>query len=211
VSGEVRGRVTLRVAGRAGIVDRLRLYTHPDDPGPQACSDQLGVLAVGDVLVVEGLTSRVRRIGEPLLFGLALGLNMSRSFGGEDRFMMQGALMSLAGTVGVESPDEAMGANAEQLPCPENGAASTETNGGCFALTGSMIMGRFSPLYTNTANSGFRFYGAPDPCNAADRRPPFFPLTNRYSLVRTVEIEPSQANTPAKIRALLMRLKGRTL
>ena len=51
----------------------------------------------------------------------------------------------------------------------------------------------------------------PETAQNSTQRPPFFPLTNRYRFVRTLEVEPSQANTPAKIRTLLMRLKGKTL
>jgi hypothetical protein len=211
VSGDVRGRVTLRVAGRASIIDRLRLHNDPNDPALSQCADQLGLLAVGDVLVLEGMTSRVRRIGESALFGLALGANTSLMLGGEPRFTLQGTFMSLTGTVGVENSSIMMGATTEQLPCPEDGAASTETNGGCFALTGSAIMRRYSPLGSATAYSGYRLYAAPDACQATERRPPFFPLTNRYRLERTLEIEPSLANTPARIRTILMRLKGRAL
>jgi hypothetical protein len=56
-----------------------------------------------------------------------------------------------------------------------------------------------------------RYFGATDRCQSTTRRPPFFPLTNRYTFVRALEIDASQANTPAKIRALLQRLKGKQL
>jgi len=212
VSGVASGNVTLRVAGRVSIVDRLQLRNDPNGPDVAACADQLGVVAVGDVLVVEGLTSRVRRVGDPTLLGLALGGNVTAALGGESRFTIQAHLMSLTGTVGAENADDTMGAGSAQLPCPDDGGLSTLTNGGCFALTGGAAMRRFSGLYANsTSNSGYRYLGTPDRCQATDRRPPFFPLTNRYMEVRTLEIEPSLANTPARIRALLMRLKGRAL
>jgi hypothetical protein len=210
VSGTVRGRVTVRVAGQATIVDRL-VYDSDPNGSSAACVDQLGVLAVGDVLVVEGMTTRIRRVGEPGFLGLSLASSTSGAFGGETRFTMHGSFMSLTGTVGVENPGLSMGTAAAQLPCPDNGALSTESNGGCLALTGGAVMRTYTPLYTNAANSGHRYYGVPDRCQATTRRPPFFPLTNRYTPVRTLEIEPSQANTPAKIRAILMRLKGAAL
>jgi hypothetical protein len=71
-------------------------------------------------------------------------------------------------------------------------------------------MRRFSAHYSGT-NTGFRYYGTPDRCQTSTRRPPFFPLTNRYTRVRTLEVEPSNANTPVKVRALLLRLKGKSL
>jgi hypothetical protein len=130
--------------------------------------------------------------------------------GGEDRFSANGAWMSLTGTVGVENYGSTMGATTDQMRCPEDGGTSTRSNGGCLALTGGAIMRTYTPLYDGTS-TGFRYLGAPDRCQSTTRRPPFFPLTNRYVRVRTLEVEPSQANSPTKIRALLMRLKGQSL
>ena len=72
-------------------------------------------------------------------------------------------------------------------------------------------MRQYSPLYAGSGATGYRYAGVADPCQSTDNRPPFFPLTNRYRFVRSLEIEPSRANTPAKIRAILMRLKGKAL
>lgn len=206
VSGEVAGPVTLRVDGRVGLVDRIVHVRDPNDPGPAPCTHQLGLLAVGDVLVVEGLTTRVRRIAN--LFGTSSFVSRG---GGEPRFTVHANLMSLGGTVGVESPGTTMATMSAQLPCPEDGASTTNSNGGCFALTGGMAMRRYSAVYTTTANSGFRHYTTPDRCATSASRPPFFPLTNRYTFVRSLEVDAAQANTPTKIRALLLRLKGRAL
>lgn len=204
--------MTLRVEGAAHVIDRLAYANDPNGTEAEACTDQLGVLATGDVLVVEGLGTRVRRIGEPGFLGLTLNASTSAAWGAENRLTMQGSFMSLTGTVGVENADLSMGLSSAQLPCPDDGAISTESNGGCLALTGGAAMRVYTPLYTNAANSGFRYRGMTDRCQSTTRRSPFFPLTNRYSPpVRTLEIEPSQANTPAKVRALLMRLKGASL
>lgn len=207
VSGSVRGRVTLRVAGRATLVDRLKYDTNPNDPATAACSDQLGLIATGDILVVDGLTSRVRRIGQNFLS------SQTWMLGGEERFSIHGSLMSLGGTVGAENPGLSMGtaAAASQLTCPDGGASGTASNGGCLAVTGGMVMNSFTSLYTSTLYSGFRYDGKADRCQSTTRRPPFFPLTNRYTLVRSLSLLPSDANTPAKIRTILMRLKGRPL
>ena len=205
VSGEVRGSVTLRVAGRATLIDRLRYHADPNDPSNAACDDQLGLLATGDVLVVDGLMTRVRRIAAP-----SGGPREDALLGGETRFTVHGSLMSLTGTVGVENPGIAMGAPSAQRECPDAAGGSTRSNGGCFALTGGAAMRRYSELHAGSTG-GYRYFGATDRCQSTDRRPPFFPLTNRYRVIRTLEIEPSQADTPAKIRAILMRLKGRQL
>ena len=71
-------------------------------------------------------------------------------------------------------------------------------------------MRTYTPLY-NGSNTGMRWAGVPDRCQGTTRRPPFFPLTNRYTAVRALEIHPSLANSPAKVRALLLRLKGKSL
>ena len=118
--------------------------------------------------------------------------------------------MSLTGTVGIENFSSTRGASGSQLECPEGAGGGTRSNGGCFALTGGAIMRLYTPLYSGT-NTGMRYQGVPDRCQSTTRRPPFFPLTNRYTRVRTLEIEPSNANSPTKIRALLLRLKGKPL
>jgi len=120
--------------------------------------------------------------------------------------------MSLTGTVGVEQPNVTQGSNSAQLPCPDDGAGSTDSNGGCFAVTGGLAMRTYSSVYSSSVtNSGFRTLHTPDRCQATQNRPPFFPLTNRYAFVRSLEVDASQANTPTKIRTLLLRLKGRVL
>ena len=206
LSGEVAGPVTLRVNGRVTLVDRVLHVREPNDPSVSPCTHQLGLLAVGDILVVEGLTSRVRRIAN------FLGTSAFVSRGGaEPRFSVHGSLMSLAGTVGVETPAGTNGTSSAQLPCPDDGASSTNSNGGCFALTGGMAMREYSAIYTSTPYSGFRHHTTPDRCATTTSRPPFFPLTNRYTFVRSLEVDANQANTPTKIRSLLLRLKGRAL
>jgi hypothetical protein len=94
------------------------------------------------------------------------------------------------------------------VACPQDGSANSA--GGCYRQTGGAIMRRYTPLFDGS-NTGMRWDGTADRCQNTNRRPPFFPLTNRYTRVRTLEIEPSDANNPTKIRALLMRLKGKTL
>ena len=206
VSGTVRGRVTLRVAGRATIVDRIKYASDPNDPLVASCTDQFGLLAIGDVLVVEGLTSRVR-----MIWNGGFSLRTIGNMGGENGFTVHGNLMSLTGTVGIENPASSMGGLASQLPCPYGAASSTASNGGCLAITGGVAMETFSSIYTSALYSGSRYYGTADRCQSTTRRPPFFPLTNRYTFIRTLEVGASRANTPAKIRAILMRLKGKSL
>lgn len=209
VSGETRGNVTLRVAGRATLVDHLVHHPSAAVPNPaNECTDNVGILAMGDVLVVEGLTSRVRRIGETSL--LLAGINMTSHLGAARRFQIDASLMSLTGTVGAENPGVSMGDGGSQIRCPEGSPVSNNSNGGCLVHTGGASMNRYSQLY-NGSNTGFRYHGAVDRCQLTAARPPFFPLTNRYAFVRSIQLEPTRGNTPEKIRALLMSLKGRSL
>ena len=208
VSGQLRGKVTLRAAGRVTLIDDLTYETDPADPGTTACEDQLGIVAVGDILVVSGLATRSRVIAtsawpfDPRRFN-------TNSTGGKG-FRLHGSVMSLTGTVGAELTSFAMLSTAWLPPCPENGAVSTVTHGGCLRHVGGAAMRRYSALY-GSSNSGMRYQGILDRCQNSAGRPPFFPLTNRYTFVRTLELEPSNANTPTKIRTLLLRLKGKTL
>ncbi len=214
VSGQARGPVTLRVDGRITLVDRLRTWTDPNDPEVDACSDQLGLLATSDVVVVDGLTSRVRRFGRQATNFLGvqhIAQHTTAALTEEPRFSVSGHLMSTAGSVRVEDPNYTQGDASAQFPCPDDGGISSRSNGGCLAITGGMVMRTFTPPHGSTSNTGMRHRVAGARCQTADRRPPFFPLTNRYTLVRTLEIAANQANTPMRIRALLMRLKGRQL
>jgi hypothetical protein len=213
VSGDVRGRVTLRVAGRVEVVDRLRYALDPNDPARTACDDQFGLVAQGDILVVDGLTSRVRRISdEVVVFGIVFpGLNvLVTETGGQTRFALQGSYLSTGGTVGVDNPGGTMGFSADQLPCPDDGSGASNSNGGCLAITGGVAMRRYSGLYSGS-DAGFHYSGVADRCQLTTRRPPFFPLTNRVTFVRSLEVDPTLANTPTRIRAILMRLKGKAL
>lgn len=206
VSGVVTGRVTLRVNGRVSIIGPLRYANAPNLPESD-CSTQLGVLAVGDVTVVDGMFTRARRFGNPSLFTLA---SVTLHEGEARRTTLHGSFMSLTGTVGVEAPNTTMGAAGDQPECPEGSGSSNRANGGCLEVVGGMIMRRFSAHYSGS-NTGFRYYGSPDRCQNSTRRPPFFPVTNRYTRVRTLEVEATRANTPPEIRALLVRLKGKAL
>lgn len=205
VSGTVVGDVTLRVNGSVGIIDDLVYAKAPGTP-EATCETQLGVVAVGDITVVEGLMTRTRRIARSAFSSTTF----TQHFGGVTGTRIHGALMSLTGTVGVESPGATMGASGEQPECPEESGSSNRANGGCFEHVGGAAMRVFTPHYSGS-NTGFRYHGAPDRCQATNRRPPFFPLTNRYQHIRTLEIEASRANTPPEIRALLLRLKGKAL
>lgn len=207
VSGTVTGRVTLRVNGRVSIIGDV-VYANPPNVPENDCVSQLGVVAVGDVTVADGLFTRTRRYGhEASIFTLN---STTLHLGSARRTALNGTFMSLTGTAGVEAPSRTSGSSADQPQCPDNAGSSFRANGGCLEVVGGLVMRTFSAHYSGT-NSGFRYYGTPDRCQTSTRRPPFFPLSSRYTRVRTLEVEPSNANTPVKVRALLLRLKGKSL
>jgi hypothetical protein len=63
VSGVLRGRLTLVVDGSAIVVDQLEQVNDPADPNTPACEDQLGIVAVGNILVANNALFRAKRIG----------------------------------------------------------------------------------------------------------------------------------------------------
>lgn len=202
VSGTLRGSLTLVVDGDVIIVESLNYANNPADPSTEACNDQLGIVAVGDVLVADNALLRARRIG----IIVVSGFYFTKNLGPSRDIALHGHLMSLAGTVGVENPAATAPTGLE---CPQTGG-SANSAAGCFLHTGAAIMQTYTPLW-NGSTTGMRYAGSVDRCQATTRRPPFFPLTNRYSTVRALEIQPALANTPTKIRTLLLRLKGKSL
>ncbi len=201
VSGEVAGSLLLKVDGPVRIIERITRATTRNDPSTASCDGQFGVLAQGDVLVANNALTRGRRFSE----SNGSFSSFARHLGPETDVALDAHLMSLTGTVGVEG---ASGSGIVPQSCPHG--ETNNSSGGCLRVTGSMVMRTFSQLQSG-GTAGLRYAGSRDPCENARRRPPFFPLTNRYGFVRTLEIAPSQANTPAKIRALLLRLKGLAL
>jgi len=201
LSGAVRGAITVMVDGTARVIESLTQVNDPSAPDTQACADQLGIVAVGDILVADNALLRAKRIG------FQISTNFIRHFGGARDVRIHAQLMSLTGTVGVENFTNSALSGAA-LPCPDGAGANSA--GGCFRLAGGAVMRRYTPLYSGT-NTGFRWAGVSDRCQTSGQRPPLFPLTSRYTVQRSLEVAATQANNPTKIRAILMRLKGRVL
>ncbi len=202
LSGRVRGVITVMVDGSPRIIEPLTQVNDPASSDTQACTDQIGLVAVGDILVANSALTRARRIG-----GNPPTQTFVRHLGGSRDLQIHGQLMSLTGTVGAESyATAAIASNA--FSCPD--AVTANSASGCFRLVGGAAMQRYTPLHSG-GTSGFRWAGLSDRCSVSGSRPPLFPLTSRYTLRRTLEIAPTQANNPTKIRAILMSLKGRVL
>jgi hypothetical protein len=199
LSGLLRGRLTLVVDGSVVLIDHLKQVNNPAIDTTTACADQLGIVAVGDILVADNAATRHRRIWWS---GFS---SLTKHFGPSKDFVVHAQLMSLTGTVGTENPSVAT-VSSTPLSCPQDAGGNVAA--GCLRLVGGMAMQNYSTLWT-ASQTGMRFDGVPDRCQSTSRRPPFFPLTNRYTELRNIEVEASEANNPTKIRALLMRLKGK--
>jgi hypothetical protein len=200
VSGTFTGHVTLVVDGDVRILEDLVAVNSPADPSTASCTDQLGIVATADILVADNALVRARRIGNTVFS------SMTKHIGAGRDVSVHAHLMSLQGTVGTENESSTA---ASGLECPPTGGASNSA-GGCFLHSGAAVMQRYTPLWTAN-NTGMRYAGTLDACQRTDTRPPFFPLTNRYTWSRSLEIRNSLANTPTKVRSILMQLKGKTL
>ena len=64
--------------------------------------------------------------------------------------------------------------------------------------------------YAKTRN-GMRYSGAWDRCAESGGRPPYFPVTTRVFVVRSLEVGVSRANTPSRVEAYLRSLLGKPL
>lgn len=201
LSGELAGRLTLVVDGQAEIIDALTYANGTGSDAEADCDDLLGVIATHDILVADNAISRARRISRTFFSNN----HFIPEFGTARGQQVHGHLLSLTGTVGIAN---AAGAGLAGQEC--TGVSTTLSSGGCWYLVGGAAMRTFSSQ-TAGAGTGLHWAGTSPQCAVSERRPPFFPLTNRYTLDRVVEIEPAQANNPAKIRSLLMRLKGNAL
>ena len=220
LSGTVRGRITVRVDSGVALPDRLRYAQDPNDPATAPCENQLGLIARGDILIASGLSNRVYELGTT---------NNSKYVirgGGEGRFTLHGFLMSLRGSVGVAGDTLDFGPTGQQLSCPDDETAQKDdSNGGCVAITGGIIMDRYREFYRSLGTNGnknilndyaktrngMRYSGNWDRCSESGGRPPYFPVTTRVFLVRSLEVGVSRANTPSRVESYLRSLLGKPL
>ena len=86
VGGTVRGRVTLYVDGAVRLMAPIKLVNEPSNPDVEDCTDQLGIVAVSDILVADNVTSRARRVANSLLSSS----NFNRHFGPARDVTLQG-------------------------------------------------------------------------------------------------------------------------
>lgn len=204
VSGVFRGALTLMVDGRVTLIDDLTYAADPDDPAASNCGNQLGIIAVGDILVADNAINRARTVGYTGAFGF---LRRTRHLTQSRDVQIDAHLMSLRGTVGVENASASTG---EFTQCPRPSGLAANTVYGCLRLHGGFAAARMSGLH-NGDGTGARWAGTPSACQSRETRPPFYPLTNRLRMRRSVDLSAERVNTPARVRAYLAGLKGRTL
>jgi len=198
LSGTVAGRVTVAVNnGWVRIVDHL---THAEGPNgvPGDCNHLLGVVAEDEIRVRENLVSHRTRVGSStsLLDTVALG--------GLNHFPLHGAFFSIEDDVGIEGNGFRQ-ANSNTWLCE-----GTNVSMGCLRHVGSAAMNDTRTFSTNTAQGrGGRYVLTPDACmETSGYRPPLYPETNRYKVLRAVDVRASHVISEAARNAYFASLQG---
>jgi hypothetical protein len=197
LSGVVAGRVTVAVEGSVRIVDHL---THASARNARVndCSHLLGVVADDYIRIEENLISHRTRVGQsnPQSSQVILG--------GADHFPLHGALLSLENYFGIEGNDFRQ-ANTNTSVCE-----SSTVSMGCLRHVGSAAMQSTRTFSTNAGQGrGGRYVLTPDPCmETAGYRPPLFPETNRYKVLRSVDVRARHVVSETARNAYFASLQG---
>lgn len=198
VSGELRGTVTLYVLGNVVFIDDLRYDQDPTAPDA-LCRNFLGIIARDNVMVADNSMNRPRVMDTP---ATTAGNTL---FLGPDRdFFLDAVTMSLTGTVGVENYSGSTRTNPASM-CPKT--STNATSGGCINQTGGVIQQEISATFAGS-NTGLRENRSVDPCQLTNRKPPFFPTTQRYLENKYFEIDPASLGTDAAVASWFSRLRG---
>ncbi len=194
VSGLLRSRVTLYGSGTLTFLDDLVYVRPPNTPGVACDADNsniLGVIAVANVMVEDNALHRPQRI---LNSPPSPGADTVRFLSGTGpHFRLNGVVMSLTGTVGVNNP---LGG----LSIPAGNCMGQPTSGGCIAQVGGVIEQTISATW-NGNGSGFAENREVDQCMLVTS-PPYFPTTGRFLLNRYYESDPSRFDAAALFRSL---------
>ena len=210
IEGRSRGRVTIRVEGQVRIPDRLTAVKDPNDLSEPLCADAFGLLAQGDILVTSGLPARLYQIDQKNDAWDLLG-------GGESYFALDGHFLSFGGSVGVRDFASDWGPNV-QLSCPaDERGKKDDSNGGCLQITGGIAMKTYRKFYDETQQAnlsgvsgkmltGMRHAGAGSRCAQSGGAPPYFPLTGRVFVMRSLEVGARRVDTEAEVGEYLETL-----
>lgn len=198
LSGVVAGRVTVAVNnGWIRIVDHL---VHAGGPNATTddCSHLLGVVAEDYVRVHENLISHRTRVGS----GTGGGANSQVVLGGSDHFPLHGAFFSVEDYFGIEGNDFRQ-ANANVWNCEGNTHSM-----GCLRHSGSAAM-QNTRSFSTANNRGARYLLTPDACmETSGYRPPLFPETNRYKVLRSVDVRATHVISETARNAYFASLQG---
>lgn len=201
VSGVVAGRVTLSVRGDAYLIDRI---THASGPNHDEsdCDHIFGLVAQDRVRIRDNAVSRRRRVGSGTNTSGG-GANASLvALGGAQNFVLHGAYLSLEGSFGIDGNDEMMGNQSLQFSC-----AGSQYSAGCIAHSGSAAM--MTPREFSSGNGeGARYTPTADACFERGYRPPFWPATNRYTVIRALDVRTSNVIGNGAIPAYFATLQG---
>jgi hypothetical protein len=198
LSGTLRGSITLYVLGTAVLIDDLRYDVDPTAP-EALCRNFLGIIARDNVMVADNAMNRPKVIATPANnAGNTLFLAPDRDF------FLDAITMSLTGTVGVEHYAGSTRTNPASM-CPKS--SSYATSGGCINQSGGVIQQSISATYAGNG-TGLRENRTVDPCQLTNRKPPFFPSTQRYLENKYFELDPNTLTTDAAIADWFGRLRG---
>ena len=196
VSGLLRSRVTLYSSAYLTFLDDLVYVVPPNTPGVVCDADGsniLGMIAVNDIMIEDNALQRPQRIlnSSP---PAAYDTNQVRFMSGTGpNFRLNGVLMSLTGTVGVN--------NWQGGPSVTAGNCMGQaTSGGCIAQIGGVIEQSISATWTGNA-TGFAENREVDQCMLVTS-PPYFPTTGRFLLNRYYESDPSRFNPVSLFQSL---------
>lgn len=180
ISGTFAGRAT--VAAKGGWVSIIDHLVSAGGPNLEAtdCSHLLGVIAQNQVAVDTNLITHRTRVGN----GSGGSSNTQVWLGGADHFRLHGAFFSVSSYFGIQGNNFRQ-SNSNTWTC-ENLATSM----GCLRHVGSAAMNS-TRAFSTSNNRGARYSLTPDACMQKGYRPPLYPGTNRYKLLRNVNVRPA--------------------
>lgn len=198
-SGTAVGRVKLSVRGQLSLVDRLVQGLGPNSDASD-CAHLFGAVASGSVSVLDNAVTRFRRVGAGPPPGP--GNVQSAYLGGAQHFDLHGAYLSLTGSFGVSGNGARMGAANAQPLC-----AGANYSGGCLRHVGSAAM-MTAQSFSTSNGAGFRYTPTADACFERGFRPPFWPATNRYTIIRALDVRTPNVIGNGAIPAYFATLQG---
>lgn len=194
-SGTIVGRVKLTVRGRLALLDRL---VHGNGPNADeaSCEHLFGAVSSGQLHVVTNPMTRLARVGSN---------NGSAQFvqlGGSPHLNLHGAYLSLGSTFGADGNGTHFGAAGSQTTCD-----GSRYSGGCLRHAGSAAM-MTARSFSTSNGAGFRYTPTADACFERGYRPPFWPATNRYTVLRALDVRTRLVIGNGAIAAYYATLQG---